>query len=103
MAAGTTPVVAVVALSARRRSSSVAVTDAVLVMVPAAVGALTVIVMAGAVPTSRPGRVQVTVPPVRLKFQPVPEALIKVTPAGSVSMTVTALAGLGPLLLTWRV
>src|SRR5262245_11140231 len=58
--------------------------------------------MLGAVPGGRlpPVRLHVTVPDELLQFQLVPVALTKVTPAGSVSTTLTADASSGPALLT---
>src|SRR5437899_8783825 len=77
------------------------ITVALLVMVPAIAGANAMIVIAGATPTERPSRVQVTVPGnVWLHAQPVPVALMSVTPAGSVSVTRSAAAVPGPALLT---
>src|SRR5262245_46006884 len=66
-------------------------------------GAVTLIVMSGAAPGTRLARVQVTVPEAWLQFQPVPVALTKPTPTGSVSATLTELAVLGPPLATCSV
>ena len=77
-------------------------TEAALVIMPPSLGAVTRIVMGGAVPGGRLlVRVQVTLALVPLQVQPAPLALWKVTPAGSVSRTVIgAAAVLGPALLT---
>ena len=77
-------------------------TETVLVITPAVlVLVVTMIVIVGAVPTARLARVQVTTPLEWLQLQPVPDALSKVTPVGSVSVTVMVLASsLGPALLT---
>src|SRR5256885_8709972 len=78
-------------------------TLAVLLIVPPSLGAVTTIVIAGAAPTARLGRVQVTMPPPYLQVHPVPLALTKVTASGSVSLTLTEVAVLGPALLTLSV
>src|SRR5256885_2236114 len=82
-------------------------TVALLVIVPVGtagvVVTVTVIVMFGAsVPAAGfpPVRLHVTVPEALLQFQFVPVALTKVTPAGSVSTTLTAEASSGPPLWT---
>src|SRR4029077_5381928 len=59
-------------------------------------GALIVKEIGLADPTARVGSVQVTTPALKLQIQPVPEALTKVDPAGSVSLTETLDAVLGP-------
>src|SRR5438093_1069680 len=71
-----------------------ALTVAVLEIVPPSLGALTVIVIVeGVLPVgARLARVHVTLALVPLHVQPAPLALWKVTPAGSVSVTVTLLA-----------
>src|SRR5262245_15858792 len=84
-------------------SLSAALTDAVLLRFPARGGASTTIVMTGAAPTARLGRVHVTTPAASPHAQPVPPALWKTTPAGSVSATETAEAGAGPALATTSV
>lgn len=72
---------------------------ALLLIVPAAV-AVTLTVIAGADPTGREARVKERVVACWLKFQASPEALTNVTPAGSISVTVTEVAVLGPALIT---
>ena len=76
---------------------------AVLVIVPPSLGAVTTMLMAGAAPGAKLARVQLTTPPASLQLQPLPVALTKVTPAGSVSLTLTEVAVLGPALLTLNV
>ena len=72
-------------------------TEAVLLRVVAAPGAVAVRVMSGAAPAARLARVQLIAPPEGgLQVQPVPEAVAFVTPAGSVSVTVREVAVLGP-------
>jgi hypothetical protein len=73
-AAAVTVTTAVEVLFAEAGSFAVA-TVAVLLSVAAELGARTLIVIAGAAPTARFGRVQVTVLPLREQVQPVPEAL----------------------------
>ena len=83
-------------------SAVVAATDAVFDSDPAWFGAVTVTVIAGAVaPVASAARVQVadTLPTFE-QAQPGPAALTKVTPAGSVSVTVRLAASDGPLLVT---
>src|SRR5439155_1705128 len=78
-------------------SDSLPVTVAVLVTVPAAAGAVALIVKVALAPdASEPATLQVTVP--GLLVQPA-LADTKVTPVGRVSLTVTPVAGSGPLLL----
>src|SRR5205085_8464723 len=72
-------------------------------VVPVPPGAVTVIVMLGASAAFArlpPVRLHVTVPEALLQVQFVPAALTKVTPAGSVSTTLTADASSGPPLWT---
>ena len=76
-----------------------AVTVAVLVMVPIAVGVTLIVIVALAPDASEP-TLHVTVP--ETLVHPA-LAELKVTVAGSVSVTVTPVAGLGPLFLTARV
>jgi len=58
-------------------------------------------VIVGAAPTGKPARVQVTTPPASEHVQPVPAALMKLTPAGRVSETVRVpWSSEGPALLT---
>jgi hypothetical protein len=75
---------------------------AVLVITPGELGATTVTVMVGAVaPVASAGLVQVTETfPTFVHAQPVPEAEMKVTPAGRVSATDTFAASDGPLSVT---
>lgn len=80
----------------------VAETEAVLLMVPPAPGAVTVIVIAGAAPTARLARVHVTVPVSSPQAQPEPVADTCVIPAGRVSVTVSDWAVLGPAFDTAR-
>ena len=78
-------------------------TVALLVMEPAVLGAVTTIVMFGALALAGrlpPVRLQVTVPDTWLQLQLVPVALTNVVPAGKVSTTLTADAASGPALLT---
>ncbi len=98
-----TSVVSESLLSPDDGSVSFALTVTVLVTVPALAGAVTLIVIAGAAPTARLARVQVTTPPDSLHDQPLPEALTKTTPAGRVSLTLTDVAAEGPALLTLNV
>src|SRR5207244_5526891 len=99
-----TVVVAVAVLLAWLLSAVDELTVAVLVIAPAS-DAVTVMVIGGAAPGGRlVGCVQVTLVFVPLQIQPVPEALWKITPAGSVSVTVIGPAAVdGPALLTLRV
>lgn len=70
-------------------------TEAVLAIVPLPDGAVTVIVIGGAMlPAGRLGRMQVT-GAVPLQLQPLPFALTKVT-AGSVSLADSEVASEGP-------
>ncbi len=76
-------------------------TIALLVMVPAEEGTVTVMVIAGAAPAGRVLRVHVTTPALGgLQAQPVPIAPVYVTPEGRVSATETFAASLGPLFVT---
>ena len=97
-----TVVVAVAVLFAALGSAVVAATLAVLLRLEAWFGAVTVTVISGAeAPVASAGRVQVTdTLPVFEQAQPVPAALTKVTPAGSVSVTVRPAASDGPLFVT---
>lgn len=65
---------------------------------PPSAGAVTSIVMAGAAPTARDGRVQVTTPLACPQAQPVPVAERKPTATGRVSVTVRPVAVDGPAL-----
>jgi hypothetical protein len=80
-------------------SGSFAVAVAVLVMVPIAVG-VTVIVFVALAPDASEPTVHVTVPETLVHPG---LAELNVTVAGSVSVTVTPVAGLGPLFLVLRV
>ena len=76
-------------------------TDAAFTRVAAARGAVAVSVMAGALPGSRLGRAHVIVPAAAVtQTHPAPAAAAPETPAGSVSVTVTPTAKLGPALET---
>ena len=101
-ALGVTVVVAVALLFARFGSAVVLATAAVLLRLPAWFGAVTVTVIAGAVVSAASvASVQVTETlPLFEHDQPVPVADAKVTPAGSVSVTVRFAASEGPLLVT---
>ncbi len=77
-------------------------TDAPLTAVPAAEGALTAMVIAGAAPTASVARVHVTVA-VPLQLQPGPVAETRDAPVGSVSETATDAAVEGPPLATFSV
>jgi hypothetical protein len=68
----------------------------VLVIVPVVVGALALIVIV-LDPTGMLARLQVTVWPDVEHVQPVPDALIAVTPAGTASVTTAFVAAFGPL------
>ena len=74
-------------------------TVAVFETVPDA-GAVTLIVIGFAGPTASVGIVHVTVPAAKPQVQPVPDALVKPTPAGSTSLTETFDATPGPLFVT---
>src|SRR5712692_10471591 len=81
-------------------------TQALLLMVPPSLGAVTTMVIGGAVAPGPSGvlLVQVTTPWLWVQVQPVPVALTKVTPAGNVSITVIGAAAVeGPPLCTVRV
>src|SRR5438093_962797 len=82
-----------------------ALTVAVLEIVPPSLGALAGMMIGVNVMhlAARLARVHVTMALVPLHVQPAPLALWKVTPAGSVSVTVTLLAVEGPALLTLSV
>ena len=80
-------------------SDSLALTVAVLLIVPAVVGVTTMVTPTVAALATLP-RLHVTVPPAWLQFPCAEDAETKVTPAGNVSLTVTPLAVDGPALLT---
>jgi len=105
-AAGGSQMTSVRALSSSLdRSGSVTPlpTRAVLVRGPATGGAVTRMAISGAGPTGSSLREQRTTPPAWLQSQPLPEASIKATPAGRVSVTETEVATVGPALATARV
>lgn len=77
-------------------------TDALFVIVPPVAGGDTSKVIVEDVPASSDVRVHVTVPELCVQVQPVPVALLYVAPAGSVSVTLTVPALLGPLFVTAR-
>jgi hypothetical protein len=98
-----TVVLAVALLFALFGSPSVAVTLAVLVMVPPDVGAVTVMVTVALEPLAIDPKLHVTVPALWLQVPWVAVADTKITPLGRVSVRVTPLAPLGPALLTLTV
>src|SRR5436853_351659 len=89
-------------LLAASGSDTLSLHDALPILVPPSLGAVTRIVMGGAAPGGRVlARVQVTPGLVPLQVQPAPLAPWKVTPGGSESVTlIGAAAVLGPALLT---
>jgi hypothetical protein len=93
---GTTVVVAVAVLFEVLGSFSAAVTLAVLVSAPTVVGVTTTVMVALA-PASRLPTLQVTVPPDCVQLPAVEIAETSVTVPGRVSLTVTTVAGEGPL------
>ncbi len=84
-------------------SPRVEVTEAVLVNVPLALGAVMRMLMFGASPTASEATVQVTTADTRVQFQPAPEADRNVNPVGIWSTAVIEVATEGPLLFTLRV
>ncbi len=102
-AAGVTETERVFVLLVVFGSDWLALTVALLTKEPVAAGAVTLMVIGGAVPTLRASRVKVSVVPAWLKLQPSPEALTNVTPAGSVAVTLTDEAKLGPAFVTFKV
>lgn len=96
-----TEVVTLAELLAGLGSGSVAVTEAVLVMLPAAVGLTTIVTVAVAAFGSVPMLQETVVVPEHVPC--VEAAETNVGPAGSVSVRVTLVAGDGPLLVTVRV
>src|ERR1051325_4430360 len=74
--------------------------EALSVSVPAAEGAVPVMVIDEALPTEMAGVVQPTRFPCTAQFQPVPDALPKTTPLGRVLATTTFCAPVGPKLAT---
>jgi hypothetical protein len=101
-AAELTVVVVVAELLADVGSVSVAVTLAVLVRVPVAVGVTTMVIVA-LPPFTIPPRLHVTMPPDSVHTGPVGVTETKVTPVGSVSVSTTLVASAGPPLLTTNV
>lgn len=81
-------------------SLSLADTVAELLIEPPSDGAVTEMVITGAVPGARLERVHDTLPTPGVQVHPVPVAFTYPTPDGSVSVTVTLCAVLGPLLVT---
>src|SRR2546423_320384 len=96
-------VVAEAELLAALGSGSVAVTLAVLTMVPAVAGAVALIVIVALAPDASEATLQVTVLPAMVQVPWVEVAEVEVCPAGRVSVTVTPVAGSGPLLVAPRV
>ena len=92
-------VVADAVLLAAFGSGSLPLTVAVLVMVPAVAGAVTVMVNVELAPEARLPTEQVTVPEALVQVPWLEDAETKVTPLGRVSVTVTPVAGDGPLFL----
>jgi hypothetical protein len=95
-----TVVLAVALLFALLESAWVAVTLALLVIVPPEVGAVTTIVTVADPALAIVPRLHVTVPALWLQVPWVGVADTNTTPAGKVSVRVTPLAPLGPALLT---
>ena len=82
-------------------SDSLPLTVAVLVTVPTEVG-VTVIVIEALAPEASEPALQVTVPEALVQVPWEELAETNVTPAGRLSVTVTPVAGLGPLLVAVR-
>src|SRR5229473_6172092 len=80
-------------------SGSLPFTVAVLVMVPAVAGAVALMVIVALAPEARLPTEQVTVPEALVQVPWLDVAEPKVTPLGRVSVTVTPVAGDGPLFL----
>src|SRR5438270_447345 len=102
MGAGLTVVSSLAVLLSGFRSVSLAVTLAVLVMVPVVVGWTTIVTVAAA-PPNMPPRLAVTTPPDWLTDPWLVVAETNVTPAGRESVATTPVASLGPLLVIVRV
>jgi hypothetical protein len=98
-----TVVLAVALLFALLGSAWVAVTLAVLVIVPPDVGAVTTIVTVADPALAIDPKLHVTVPALWLQVPWVAVADINTTPAGNVSVKLTPVAVLGPALLTLTV
>ena len=75
-------------------------TVAVFVISPGVEGAVTSIASGAVAPDASPACVHVSVCPAAVQVHPAPVAPTNVTPAGSVSVTVTALEALGPAFAT---
>src|SRR5262245_40779810 len=99
---GMTVVSAMAELFPCEGSAAPEVTDAVFEIRPPDEGAVTVIVIVGAVPRARLARVHVTVLEDWLQVHPAPVALTYVVPAGSGSVTTTEGAVAGPAFVTSR-
>src|SRR5438128_2756248 len=84
-------------------SDSLALTDAVLVMVPAIAAAVALMVIVALAPEARLPTEQVTVPDACVQVPWLDVAEAKVTPAGRVSVTPTPVAAEGPLLVATTV
>src|SRR3989442_1610311 len=80
-------------------SGSLPLTVAVLVMVPAVAGAVALMVIVALAPEARLPTEQVTVPEALVQVPWLEDAETKLTPLGRVSLTVTPVAGDGPLFL----
>src|SRR5229473_5788785 len=80
-------------------SGSLPFTVAVLVTVPAVAGAVALMVIVALAPEARLPTEQVTVPEAKVQVPWLEVAEPKVTPLGRVSVTVTPVAGDGPLFL----
>jgi ribose/xylose/arabinose/galactoside ABC-type transport system permease subunit len=83
-----TSVVALAELFPLAGSKEFVLTDAVLVSRPGVIGAVTTIVITGAVPEASDVAEQVTTPEASEQLHPVPDAETNAVPAGSVSVTV---------------
>src|SRR5438477_255749 len=101
--AGITDVVSVAVLLPVFASLVEELTVAVLVIVPPLLGSVTTMVMAGSAPAAFLSPVPATTQPSTLPLHDALPIFTKVTPAGSVSLTLTFAAVLGPALLTLSV
>src|SRR5947207_555127 len=86
-----------------RRSSDLPPMVAVLVMVPAAAGAVALIVIVALAPEASEPTAQVTVPEALVQVPWEEGADVKPTPEGRVSVTVAPVAASGPLFFAVRV
>src|ERR671928_99888 len=102
-AGAVTVVVKLAVLLAVFGSFSLPLTVAELVMVPAVVGAVAWIVIVALDPEFRVPTAQTTVEPETVQVPWVELAVMPVTPAGRVSVTVAPVEVLGPLLVAVRV